>query len=413
MATAKLKTQAVDISNYRNDFPILKKTNIAYLDSASSAQKPQCVIDSYKNLYENNYANIHRGLYKFSQETTQAYEVVRSKVATFINAKTENEIIFTRNTTEAINLVAQSWGRSHLRAGDEIIITEMEHHANIVPWQLLETQIGVKVKVAPIHDDGTLDFGALVSLFSERTKFVSIVHASNALGTINPVAKVIKAVKNFNSDILTLVEGSQSIVHGSIDVQSIGCDFFAFTGHKIYGPNGVGVLYGRSKILKNMPPYQGGGDMVETVSFDKGTTFKPAPARFEAGTPAIAEVIALGTAIDYVSAVGMDNIAAHEARLLDIMMRELQAIEGLTFYGTAPDKVGVVSFTADWAHASDIAMILDQCGVAVRTGHHCCMPLMQRLGVDATVRASLGLYSNESDIQTLIKGLKKAKEMLA
>ncbi|HPD83212.1 MAG TPA: SufS family cysteine desulfurase [Alphaproteobacteria bacterium] len=413
MATAKLKTQAVDISNYRNDFPILKKTNIAYLDSASSAQKPQCVIDSYKNLYENNYANIHRGLYKFSQETTQAYEVVRSKVATFINAKTENEIIFTRNTTEAINLVAQSWGRSHLRAGDEIIITEMEHHANIVPWQLLETQIGVKVKVAPIHDDGTLDFGALVSLFSERTKFVSIVHASNALGTINPVAKVIKAVKNFNSDILTLVDGSQSIVHGSIDVQSIGCDFFAFTGHKIYGPNGVGVLYGRSKILKNMPPYQGGGDMVETVSFDKGTTFKPAPARFEAGTPAIAEVIALGTAIDYVSAVGMDNIAAHEARLLDIMMRELQAIEGLTFYGTAPDKVGVVSFTADWAHASDIAMILDQCGVAVRTGHHCCMPLMQRLGVDATVRASLGLYSNESDIQTLIKGLKKAKEMLA
>lgn len=413
MAIAKLKTQAVDISNYRNDFPILKKTNIAYLDSASSAQKPQCVIDSYKNLYENNYANIHRGLYKFSQETTQAYEVVRSKVATFINAKTENEIIFTRNTTEAINLVAQSWGRSHLQAGDEIIITEMEHHANIVPWQLLETQIGIKVKVAPIHDDGTLDFGALVSLFSERTKFVSIVHASNALGTINPVAKVIKAVKNFNSDILTLVDGSQSIVHGSIDVQSIGCDFFAFTGHKIYGPNGVGVLYGRSKILKNMPPYQGGGDMIETVSFDKGTTFKPAPARFEAGTPAIAEVIALGTAIDYVSAVGMDNIAAHEARLLDIMMRELQAIEGLTFYGTAPDKVGVVSFTADWAHASDIAMILDQCGVAVRTGHHCCMPLMQRLGVDATVRASLGLYSNESDIQTLIKGLKKAKEMLA
>ena len=414
---AQMKTEGVDLTTYRDDFPILAKTMngkaVAYLDSASSAQKPKVVLDSIRDLYENSYANIHRGLYAFSQETTQMFEAVRPKVAEFINAPSADEIIFTRNTTEAINLVAQSWGRANLKAGDEIIITEMEHHANIVPWQLLETQIGVVVKVVPIHDDGTLDMGTFVSLLSDKTKIVSVVHASNALGTINPVAKIVSTTKEFNADILTLVDGSQSVVHGSVDVQEIDCDFFVFTGHKIYGPNGVGVLYGRADILADMPPYQGGGDMIDTVSFDKGTTFKPAPARFEAGTPAIAEVIALGAAIDYISAIGMENIAAHEKDLLNIMMRELSAIEGLTFYGTAQDKVGVVSFTADWAHASDIAMILDQCGVAVRTGHHCCMPLMQRFGVDATVRASLGLYSNKADIMALISGLKKAKEMLA
>lgn len=417
MTNAQTKNVAIDISTYRQDFPIFESSMngkpVAYLDSASSAQKPKIVLDTMRDLYENNYANIHRGLYAFSQETTNMFEAVRGKVAEFINAPSSEEIIFTRNTTEAINLVAQSWGRTNFKQDNEIIITEMEHHANIVPWQLLESQIGIVVKVVPVLDDGTIDFGAFVSLLSEKTKMVAVVHASNALGTINPVAKIVKATKEFNSDIMTLVDGSQSVVHGAINVQDIGCDFFTFTGHKLYGPNGIGVLWGRADILREMPPYQGGGDMIETVSFKEPTTFKSAPARFEAGTPAIGEVIGLGAAIDYVSAISVENIADHEKNLLDIMMRELSAVEGLTYYGTAQDKVGVVSFTADWAHASDIAMILDQQGVAVRTGHHCCMPLMERFGVDATVRASLGLYSNESDVQALVGGLKKAKEMLS
>jgi cysteine desulfurase/selenocysteine lyase len=418
MTMTQKKIEDMDVSIYREDFPILGKTmngkSVAYLDSASSAQKPQVVLDSIRDLYENNYANIHRGLYGFSQTTTQMFEAVRPKVAEFINAPSTDEIIFTRNTTEGINLVAQSWGRNFLKEGDEIILTEMEHHANIVPWQLLAKQIGVVIKVVPVLDDGTLDFGSFMALLSEKTKLVTLVHASNALGTINPVAKMVRAAKEFNAEIITLIDGTQSVVHGAVDVQEIGCDFFVFTGHKLYGPNGVGVLWGRGDILATMPPYQGGGDMIETVGFDEDeTTFKGAPARFEAGTPAIAEVIALGAAIDYVSAIGMENIAAHEKRLLDVMTRELNAIEGLAFYGTAQEKVGVVSFTAEWAHASDISMILDQCGVAVRTGHHCCMPLMKRFDVDATVRASLGLYSNEGDIQALVSGLKKAKEMLS
>lgn len=411
------KMQDNDISTYRADFPILSQEMngkpLAYLDSASSAQKPQIVLDTIKDLYEGNYANIHRGLYQLSQSTTQMYEAVRGKVAEFIHAPSVEEIVFTRNTTEAINLVAYSWGSKHFQKGDEIILTQMEHHANIVPWQLIEKKTGARIKVAPLLEDGTLDFGAFMALLSEQTKFVSFVHASNALGTINPVAKITNAVKDFNSDIKVLIDGSQSVVHGAVDVQEIGCDFFVFTGHKLYGPNGVGVLWGKGDLLYDMPPYQGGGDMIETVSFEKGTTFKAPPARFEAGTPPIAEVIALGAAIDYVSAIGMGAIAAHEKVLLDVMMRELNVIDGLTFHGTAQEKVGVVSFTADWAHPSDIAMILDQCGVAVRTGHHCCMPLMEHLGVDATVRASLGLYSNEEDIQAFVSGLKKAKEMLA
>lgn len=418
MMMAEKKTDIIDISTYREDFPILTQSMngkpLAYLDSASSAQKPQVVLDAMRDVYDHSYANIHRGLYNFSQVTTQLFEAVRPKVAAFINAPSSEEIIFTRNSTEGINLIAQSWGRNSLQAGDEVIISGMEHHANIVPWQLLEQQIGIKIKVVPVLDDGTLDFGAFVALLSEKTRLIAVCHASNALGTINPVQKMAKAAKSFNKDIVVVIDGSQSVVHGKVDVQELGCDFFVFTGHKVYGPNGVGVLWGKSDILAGMPPYQGGGDMINTVSFEKdGTTFKQAPARFEAGTPAIVEVIALGAALDYMSAIGMDAIAAHEKALLDIMMRELNAIEGLTFYGTAQEKVGVVSFTADWAHASDIAMILDQCGVAVRTGHHCCMPLMQRFGIDATVRASLGLYSNEADIKQFVQGLKKAKEMLA
>jgi cysteine desulfurase/selenocysteine lyase len=367
MGMAQPKNQSFDMSVYRDDFPILSgKMNgkpLAYLDSASSAQKPRVVLDAMKNLYEGQYANIHRGLYQFSQETTTAFEAVRGKVAAFINTPSADEIIFTRNTTEAINLVAQSWAKQNLKRDDEIIISEMEHHANIVPWQLLAKEIDFKIKVVP--------------------------------------------------DIKVLIDGSQSVVHHQVDVQEMSCDFFAFTGHKIYGPNGVGALWVRGDVLADMPPYQGGGDMIERVSFKGETSFKDGAARFEAGTPAIAEVIALGAAIDYVADIGMDNIAAHEQELLTQMTQGLQVIDGLKFYGTAPDKVGVVSFTADWAHISDIAMILDQCGVAVRTGHHCCMPLMERFGIDGTVRASLGLYSNSDDVQALLDGVKKAKEMLS
>jgi len=403
--------------NHRDDFPVLNKMMngkpLAYLDSASSAQKPQIVFDAMRDLYENNYANIHRGLYQFSQETTLAFESVRSKISGFINAPSSEEIIFTRNSTEAINLVAQSWAKHNLTAEDEVIITEMEHHANIVPWQMLSEEIGFKIKTVPVTESGELDFGAFMSLLTQHTKFVGLVHVSNALGTINDVEKFTRAAKDFYSNIKVLIDGSQSVVHGTVDIQSIGCDFFCFTGHKLYGPNGVGALWVRGDILADMPPYQGGGDMIETVSFKNETTFKSGAARFEAGTPAIAEVIALGVAIDYLTVVGMENIATHEKRLLDIMTRDLAGIDGLNFYGTSQNKAGVVSFTADWAHASDIAMILDQQGVAVRTGHHCCMPLMERFDVDATVRASLGLYSNEADIDALVRGLKKAKEMLS
>lgn len=415
MSTAQQKQQAV--FDYRADFPILSKTMngkpLVYLDNASSAQKPKMVLDAIRDLYENNYANIHRGLYQFSQETTLAYESVRGKVADFINAPSGEEIIFTRNSTEAINLVAQSWGAENLNSGDEIILTEMEHHANIVPWQMLAEKIGFRIKIAPVTDTGELDFDAYESLFTAKTKFIGIVHVSNALGTINDVEKFTKAAKDFYRDIKVLVDGSQSVVHGAVDVQAMGCDFFCFTGHKLYGPNGVGALWVRGDVLADMPPYQGGGDMIETVSFKFGTTFKSGAARFEAGTPAIAQVIGLGAAIDYVRTIGMDAIAAHEKALLHMMVQELASIDGLTYYGTAQNKVGIVSFNPDWAHASDIAMILDQQGIAVRTGHHCCMPLMARLGVDATVRASLGLYSNEEDIHAFVKGLKKAKEMLS
>ncbi|MCB1530178.1 MAG: cysteine desulfurase [Rhodospirillales bacterium] len=406
----------MDISIYREDFPILQeKMNgrpLAFLDSAASAQKPRSVMEAMRDLFEHNYANVHRGLYRFSQVTTHQYEAVRSKAADFINAPSGNEIVFTRNSTEGINLVAQSWGRTFLRQGDEIILSGMEHHANIVPWQLLRDQIGIHLRIIPVLGDGTLDLEAFEGLLSDKTRLVSLVHVSNALGTINPVQKMVKTVKNFNPEIKVLLDGSQAVVHGPVDVQALGCDFYVFTGHKLYGPTGAGVLWGRFDLLEAMPPYQGGGDMIETVSFEK-TAYKAPPARFEAGTPAIAEVIGLGAAIDYLGAIGMEAIAAHEKGLLAYALQELERIEGLTCYGRAPEKAGIVSFVADWAHPSDIAMILDQCGVAIRTGHHCCMPLMKRLGVEGTARASLGLYTNKNDIDALVAGLKKAKEMLA
>ncbi|MCI5060937.1 MAG: cysteine desulfurase [Alphaproteobacteria bacterium] len=423
MSVLKKQQESVNLSVHRGDFPALSQEingkPFVYLDTASSAQKPKIVLDVMRDVYETHYANIHRGLYHNSQVTTEMFESVREKVAEFIGAPSSDEIIFTRNTTEAINLVAYSWGRQNLKRGDEIILSEMEHHANIVPWQLLAREVGCVIKVTPVLDDGSLDFGALVSLLSERTKLCALTHVSNALGTINPVQKITKAVKDFSADIKVLIDGSQGVVHGTVDVSKIGCDFYAFTGHKLYGPTGVGVLWGCKELLNDMPPYQGGGDMIETVAFEgedgapDGTTFKSAPARFEAGTPAIAQIIGLGAAIDYLTMIGMDNIAAHEGHLLGILNSKLEEVEGLKIYGTAQEKVGVVSFTLDWAHASDVAMILDQCGVAVRSGHHCCMPLMKRFGVEATIRASLGLYSNEADIEQFIAALHKAREMLS
>lgn len=404
-----------DIGYCRADFPILSEKMhgkpVAFLDSASSAQKPAIVIDKMADVMRYHYANVHRGLYRFSQMTTAEYESVRGKVADFIGAA-ENEVVFTRNTTESINLVAASWGGANLRAGDDIILTGMEHHANIVPWQLLAAKIGFTIKVVSVLEDGTLDLHAFKSLLSEKTKFVGVVHVSNALGTINPVKDIISITKAHNKDICVLVDASQSVVHAHVNVKDIGCDFLTFTGHKLYGPTGVGVLWGRYDLLDAMPPYQGGGDMIDRVAFD-GTTYKPAPMKFEAGTPSFVDVIGLGAAIDYVRTIAPENIIAHEQALLDYAQDQIKAITGLKFYGTMRDKAPILSFTADWAHISDIAMVLDQCGVAVRSGHHCCMPLMQRFGIEGTLRASFGLYTNKDDVDALIAGLKKAKDMLS
>jgi cysteine desulfurase/selenocysteine lyase len=405
--TISLKGDGVFL-NLKPDFPSLYNKDIAYLDSASSAQKPQAVINAMTHVMSEHYANIHRGLYDYSQKTTEAFEAVREKIRAFINAKSENEIVFTRNTTEAINLVAQSYGRTFLNEGDEVILSEMEHHANIVPWQILRDEKGIVLKIIPVTDMGELDYQAFETLLTAKTKFISIVHISNALGTVNDVEKIIQTARAHNPEIRILIDGTQAVVHGVIDVQALDCDFFTFTGHKLYGPSGIGVLWGREDLLNTMPPYQGGGDMIEIVTFDK-TTYKDAPARFEAGTPSIVDVIGLGAAIDYITAIGMDSIIAHENELLTIAREDLSEIK---IYGDVKHKAPVISFTIDGAHHSDVGMIFNQCGVAVRTGHHCCMPLMQRYGIDGTVRASFGLYNNKQDIEKFIEAVDKAKRML-
>jgi cysteine desulfurase/selenocysteine lyase len=413
---AKLKASSPDMARYRNDFPVLqRKMNgkpLTYLDTAASAQKPQVVIDAMVDTMEGHYANIHRGLYELSQKTTGDFEAARGKIAKFIGVSDPNEVIFTRNATESINLVAQSWGRANLKAGDEVILSGMEHHANIVPWQMLRDQIGIVLKIIPVLDDGRLDIGGFEKLLSTRTRMVALTHVSNALGIINPIFELNDIIRGYNSEILFLVDGSQAVVHTGVELRKLGCDFYVFTGHKLYGPTGIGVLWGRKELLESMLPYQGGGDMIEKVTFDK-TTYKGIPARFEAGTPAIVEAIGLGAAVDYLNNIGMDAVATHEARLLFIATEKLNNIKGLNIFSNVKDKAGIVSFTADWGHISDIAMILDQCGVAVRAGHHCCMPLMQRFGVEGTLRASFGLYSNEDDIDALVEGLHKAKTMLS
>jgi cysteine desulfurase/selenocysteine lyase len=402
-----------DVHRVRQDFPIFQQQvhgqRLVYLDSGSSAQKPQAVLESLKETLTTHYANIHRGLYEFSQTTTTKFEQARQKVADFLHAPSSDQIVFTRSATEGLNLVAACWGGANLKAGDEIVITQLEHHANIVPWQMIAEKTGAKIIVAPITPYGDVRADDVIACFTSRTKIVAFSAMSNVLGTITPVKQIVAAAKE--RDIVTVVDACQAVMHQSVNVQDWDCDFLVFSAHKLYGPNGVGVLYGRTDLLNAMPPYQGGGDMIETVSFS-GTTYKNAPARFEAGTPAIAEVIALGAAIDYVCGLGLDAIARHEKMIFDYAEEKLQAIAGLRLYGKAPDRASILAFTLDNCPSSDVGMILDQKGVCVRVGHHCAMPLMECLGVTALVRASIGLYTTTEDIDALVDGLHTAQRLL-
>lgn len=410
----RARRNALDVEAIRADFPILSRTvydkPLVFLDSGASAQKPNAVIDGMADFMRSDYANIHRGVHYLSQVSTQRYDAVKETVARFINAASPDEIVFTRNVTEAINLVASSYGRTFFEAGDEVVVSHMEHHANIVPWQLLEQQIGIKLRVAPIDDSGTLLLDEYEKLLGPRTKLVAMTHTSNVLGTIVPAKEVIRLAHD--RGIPVLLDGAQAIVHSPVDVRDLDVDFYGFTGHKLYGPTGVGVLYGKADLLARMPPYQGGGDMIASVSFD-GTTFKEPPGRFEAGTPAIAEVIGLGLAIDYVSAIGMDAIGAHEHDLLTYATARLREVPGLRIYGEADDKAAIISFTLDGVHAHDVGTIVDRAGVAIRVGHHCAEPLMARFGITATARASFAMYNTRDEADALAEALKAVQEMFA
>jgi len=402
---------AFDVERVRADFPILEQTiydrPLVYLDNGASAQKPRQVIDAMTEALETYYANVHRGVHALSQRSTDAYEAGREKVARFLNAASVNEIIFTRNATEGINLVASSYGREFLQAGDEIVISHMEHHANIVPWQLLRDQLGIVLRVVPIDDDGNLLFEEYEKMLGERTKLVAMTHISNALGTIVPIAEVIRLAHEHGAKVL--VDGCQAIPHMAVDVQALDADFYVFAPHKVYGPTGIGVLWGKEDILNSMPPYQGGGDMIASVSFDE-TTYQDAPHRFEAGTPPIVEAIGLGAAIDYVSGIGLDNIAAHEEGLLHYATERMSTIEGVKILGTAREKAAIVSFVMDGVHSHDVGTFVDRAGVAVRVGHHCAQPVMDRFGIAATARASFGLYNTPAEVDALVDALVQVKE---
>jgi cysteine desulfurase/selenocysteine lyase len=401
-----------DIERVRADFPILSRTvygkKLVYLDSAASAQKPRQVIETLTRVYEQDYANVHRGAYYLSMRATDEYEGAREKIRGFINAKHAHEIIYTRNGTEAINLVAASYGRNFLKAGDEIVISELEHHSNIVPWQLLRDEKGIVLKVVPVSENGDVPLAEIERHLSGRTKLVAISHMSNVLGTILPVAEIIRLAHAAGAKVL--LDGCQAITHLPVDVQALDVDFYVFSGHKLYGPSGIGVLYGKEALLDAMPPYQGGGDMISTVTFEK-STWAALPNKFEAGTPAIAPAIGLGAAVDYVSALGLEAIGEHERRLLEHGMARLSAVKGLTIYGTAPGKAGVISFALDCAHPHDIATIVDRAGVAIRAGHHCAQPLMQRLDAPATARCSFGLYNTTAEVDALIDALGQVREI--
>ena len=406
------KALSFDADSIRGDFPILKQLvygkPLVYLDNAATSQKPSAVIDAMTHYYSTDNSNIHRGVHLLSERATQEYEDARVKVQRFINAAQSREIIFVRGTTEAINLVANSYGRENVKSGDEILITVMEHHSNIVPWQILCEEKGARLRVAPINDDGELVLEEFEKLLNERTKLVSVVHVSNALGTIDPIRAIIEIAHRHNVPVM--IDGAQAAPHMKLDVQELDCDFYAFSGHKVYGPTGIGVLYGKASLLDAMPPYQGGGDMIASVTFEK-TTYNTLPYKFEAGTPNIAGTIGLGAAIDYVNQIGIERIARYEHGLLEYGTEALSQIPGLRLIGTAKDKAGVLSFVLEGVHPHDVGTILDREGIAIRTGHHCAMPVMERFGIPATARASLAFYNTKEEIDALVAGIHKVKEV--
>jgi cysteine desulfurase/selenocysteine lyase len=404
----------LDPERVRADFPILGTQvhgkPLVFLDSAASAQKPRSVLDAMQRFYETSYANVHRGVYQLSERATQAFEGVRSQAARFIGAAEAREIVFVRGTTEAINLVAHGIARTTLGPGDEVLITELEHHSNIVPWQMACQERGAKLRVVGIDDRGDLVLEELDKLLGPRTKLLALAHVSNALGTVNPVREIVKLAHT--RGVPVLLDGAQAVPHQKVDVRELGCDFYAFSSHKLFGPTGVGVLYGRADALSALPPYQGGGDMILSVRFEE-TTYQGIPHKFEAGTPDIAGVIGLGAAIDYVSALGLDAIAAHEHELLRYASEQLARVPGLRLIGTAREKAAVVSFVLDGVHAHDVGTILDQHGIAVRTGHHCAQPVMERYGIPATVRASFAPYNVKADVDALLRGLAHVRKVFA
>jgi cysteine desulfurase/selenocysteine lyase len=412
MATNAITIPAFDVERVREDFPILSEEvygkPLVYLDSGASAQKPRAVIDAISNVYETEYANVHRGVHYMSQKATDAMEAARETVRAFINARDIREVIFVRGATEGINLVASSWGRQNLSAGDEIILSVMEHHSNIVPWQLIAEQTGAVLKVVPISDDGALDMNAYADLVSDKTKIVAITHVSNALGTITPVEEIIRIAHE--RGVPVLLDGCQAAPHMALDMQALDVDFYVFSGHKIYGPSGIGVLYGKAELLEAMPPYHGGGEMIDVVTFEK-TTYADLPFKFEAGTPHISGIIGMGAGIDYINALGLGNIAAHEHDLLEYGTAKLGEINSLRMVGTAPKKAAILSFVLETVHPHDVGTILDREGIAVRTGHHCAQPVMDRFDIAATIRASIGMYNTREEIDVLVAGLGRVQEI--
>ena len=403
-----------DVHAVRADFPALHQQvhgrPLVYLDNGATSHKPRAVIDALAHYYEHDNSNVHRGVHTLSERATEAYEGARHRTARFINAKDSDEIVFTRGTTEAINLVAWSWGRAHLRAGDEIIVSTMEHHSNIVPWQMLCAATGAELKVIPVTGIGELDLDAFEQLLGPKTRLVALVHVSNVLGTINPIQHIVQRAHAAGARVL--LDGAQAVQHFRVDVQALGCDFYAFSGHKIYAPTGIGALWARRELLEEMEPWQGGGEMIRTVRFE-GSTWNDAPHRFEAGTPNIAGAIGMGAAIDYLAALDMDAVAVHERAVLDYANESLAQIPELRFIGTAPDKASIVSFVMDDIHAHDIGTIVDSQGVAIRVGHHCAMPLHEHLGLAASARASFALYNTREEVDALMQALWKTREMFS
>ncbi|EKN6259632.1 TPA: cysteine desulfurase SufS [Yersinia enterocolitica] len=403
----------VSIEQIRADFPLLSREvngqPLAYLDSAASAQKPQIVIDRELNFYREGYAAVHRGIHTLSAEATAQMEAVRSQVAGFINAASAEEIVFVKGTTEAINLVANSYGRLKLKAGDSIIITEMEHHANIVPWQMLAKEIGIEIRVWPLTETGELEPAALAGLMDNTTKLLAITQVSNVLGTVNPIKEIVAQAKA--AGLVVLVDGAQAIMHQAVDVQDLGCDFYVFSGHKLYGPSGIGILYGKSELLQQMPPWEGGGAMIKTVSLTQGTTFADAPWRFEAGSPNTAGIMGLGAAISYVNGLGLEQIQQYEQSLMQYALEQLSQIKSLILYGPTK-RAGVIAFNLGQHHAYDVGSFLDQYGIAIRTGHHCAMPLMAFYQVPSMCRASLALYNTREEVDRLVAGLLRIEKLL-